>query len=144
MPDAIEIDFQPMPSWALVSANPRTSNTNLIPPMQPITLNRVPQWGQTLMTQLQHTAAEIRDLRSQIQGDETDAYHIFMGMQNDYCKIKSNLNNAIAMAHQHATEPMEAHFNLTMAQFAEVAATHIALRKHVETIAISHAANEEQ
>jgi hypothetical protein len=96
------------------------------------------------MTQLQHMAAEIRNLRSQIQGYETEAYQIFMGMQNDYCKIKSNLNNAIAMAQQHATETTEVHFNLTVAQFAEVVATHMALRRYVETIAISNAANEEQ
>jgi hypothetical protein len=67
-----------------------------------------------------------------------------MGMQKDYGKIESNLNNAIAMAQQHATEAMEAHFNLTMAQFAEVAATHMALQRHIETIAIGNAANEEQ
>jgi hypothetical protein len=50
-----------------------------------------------------------------------------MGMQKDYCKIESNLNNAIMMAQQHAAEAMEAHFHLTMAQFAEVAAAHMAL-----------------
>jgi hypothetical protein len=89
-------------------------------------------------------APEIRNLQSQIQGDETEAYCIFMGMQNNYCKIKWNLNNAITMAQQHAGEAMEAHLNLTMAQFAEVAAAHMALQRHVETIAISNAVNEEQ
>jgi hypothetical protein len=50
------------------------------------------------MTQLQHMAAEIRNLRSQIQGDETEAYRIFMGMQNLYHKIELNVNNAVTMA----------------------------------------------
>jgi vacuolar-type H+-ATPase subunit D/Vma8 len=143
MPNAMEINFQPIPSWALVSTNPWTSDTNLIPPLEPIKLNSVPQWGQTLMTQLQHMATEIRNLRSQIQGDKTEAYRIFMGMQNDYHKIESNLNNAIVMAQQHAAEATGAHFNLTMAQFAEVAAAYMALRRHVESIAISNAADEE-
>jgi hypothetical protein len=98
MPDAMEIDFQPIPSWVLVSANPQTSDTNLILPLEPIELNSVPQWGQTLMTQLQHIAAEMRNLRSQIQGDETEAYRIFIGMQNHYRKIESNLNNTITIA----------------------------------------------
>jgi hypothetical protein len=62
----MEIDFQPIPSWALVSANAWTSDTDLIPPLEPIKLNSVPQWGHTLMTQLQYMAAEIRNLRSQI------------------------------------------------------------------------------
>jgi hypothetical protein len=97
MPDPMEIDFQPIPSWALVSANPQTSNTNLIPPMEPIKLNSVPQWGQILITQLQHMAAEIKKLRAQIKGDETEAYHIFMGMQKDYHKIELNLNNVITI-----------------------------------------------
>jgi hypothetical protein len=144
MPNAMEIDFQPIPSWALVSANPQASNTNLIPPVEPIKLNSVPQWGQILITQLQHTAAEMRKLRSQIKGDETEAYRIFMGMQKNYHKIESNLNNAITMAQQHAAEAMEAHFNLTTAQFAEVVAAYMALRRHVETIAIGNATNEEQ
>jgi hypothetical protein len=143
MPDAMEIDFQPMPSWVLVSANPWTSNTNLIPPLEPIKLNSVPQWGQTLMTQLQHMAAEIRNLRSQIQGDETEAYRIFMGMQNLYHKIESNVNNAVTMAQQYAADAIGAHFNLKTAQFAEVAATDMTLRRHVETIAISNAGDEE-
>jgi hypothetical protein len=34
--------------------------------------------------------------------------------------------------------------NLTTSQFAEVAATHIALRRHIETITISTTENEEQ
>jgi hypothetical protein len=95
------------------------------------------------MTQLQYTAAEMRNLRSQIQGDETKAYRIFMGMQNDYRKIESNLNNAIAIAQQHAADAMGAHFNLMSAQFAEVAAAHMTLQRHIETIAISNAADEE-
>jgi hypothetical protein len=61
-------------------------------------LSSILQWGQTLMTQLQYTAVETRDLRSEIQWDKTKVYWIFMGMQNNYYKIKSNLNNAIAMA----------------------------------------------
>jgi hypothetical protein len=67
-----------------------------------------------------------------------------MGMQKDYPKIESNLNNAIAMAQQHAAEALEAHFNLTTAQFAEVVAAHMALWRHIETIAIGNATNEEQ
>jgi hypothetical protein len=96
------------------------------------------------MTQLQHTAIEIRNLRLQIQGDETETYCIFMGMQNDYYKIESNLNNAIAIAQQHTTDTTGAHFNLTTDQFAEVGAAHMALQRHVETIAISSAADEER
>jgi hypothetical protein len=143
IPNAMEINFQPIPSWPLVSANPWTGDTNLIPPLEPIKLNSVPQWGQMLMTQLQHMAAEIRNLRSQIQGDKTEAYRIFMDMQNNYCKIELNLNNTIAMAQQHATDATGAHFNLTMAQFAEVAAADMALWRYMETIAISNAADEE-
>jgi regulator of RNase E activity RraB len=67
-----------------------------------------------------------------------------MGMQKDYHKIESNLNNAIMMAQQHITEAMKAHFNLTTAHFAEVAAAHMALWRHVETIAIGNAVNKEQ
>jgi hypothetical protein len=140
----MEIDFQPIPSWALVSANTQTGDTNLIPPLEPIKLNSVPQWGQTLMTELQHMAEKIRNLRSQIQGDETKAYRIFIGMQNDYRKIEFKLNNAIAMAQQYTADAIGSHFNLTMAQFAEVAAAHIVLRRHVETIAISNATDEER
>jgi hypothetical protein len=66
-----------------------------------------------------------------------------MGMQNDYRKIKLNLDNAIAMVQQHAIDATGAHFNLTTAQFTEVAAAHMALWRHVETIAISNAADEE-
>jgi hypothetical protein len=73
MPDVMEIDFQPIPLWVLVSANPQTSDTDLIPPLEPSKLNSILQWGQTLMTQLQYMAAEMRNLRSQIQGDETEA-----------------------------------------------------------------------
>jgi hypothetical protein len=98
MADAMEIDFQPIPSWALVSGNPCNSDADLIPPLEPIKLNSVPQSGQTLMTQLQHTAVEIRNLRLQMQWDENKAYHIFMGIENDYHKIESNLNAAIVMA----------------------------------------------
>jgi hypothetical protein len=96
------------------------------------------------MTQLQYTVAEMRNLRSQIQGDKTEAYCIFMGMQNNYHKIESNLNAAIVMAQQHATDTTGAHFNLTTAQFAEVAAAHMALPRHMEAIAIGNAADEEQ
>jgi hypothetical protein len=66
--------------------------------MEPIKLNSVPQWGQILMTQLQHMAAEIKKLQSQIKGDKTEAYCMFMGIHKDYYKIESNLNNAIAIA----------------------------------------------
>jgi DNA-binding ferritin-like protein len=67
-----------------------------------------------------------------------------MGMENNYRKIESNLNNAIAMAQQNAVDATGAHFNLTTAQFAEVAAVHMALRSHVETIASSNAPDEER
>jgi arsenate reductase-like glutaredoxin family protein len=65
-------------------------------------------------------------------------------MQTDYRKIKSNLNIAIAQAQQHAADATGAHFNLTTTQFVEVAAAHMALRRHVETITISTAENEER
>jgi hypothetical protein len=139
----MEIDFQPIPSWELVSANLRNTDADLIPPLEPIKFDSIPQWGQTLMTQLGYTAAEMRNLRAQIQGDKTEAYRIFMGMQEDYHKIELNLNAAIVMAQQHAADATGADFNLTMAQFAEVAAAHMALRRHVEAIVISNAADEE-
>jgi hypothetical protein len=142
MPEPMEIDFLPIPSWALVSTN--NSGSNNIPPIEPIKLHSVPEWGHTLMSQLHHTAVEINSLRCQIQGDETEAYHMFMQMQDDYRKIESNLNLAIAQAQQHAADATGAHFNLTTTQFAEVAAAHMALRRHVETITISTAENEER
>jgi hypothetical protein len=142
MPEPIEIDFLPMPSWALVSTN--NGGSNNIPPIEPIKLHSVPEWGHTLMDQLHHTAVEINGLRCQIQGDETEAYRIFMQMQDDYHKIEMNLNLAIAQAQQHAADAIGAHFNLTTTQFAEVATTHMALRRHVETITISTAENEER
>jgi DNA polymerase III alpha subunit (gram-positive type) len=137
----MEIDLMPMPSWALVSTNNGESEN--IPPLEPIKLHSVPQWGHTLMSQLRHTADEINSLHCQIQGDETEAYRIFMQMQTDYHKIETNLNLAIAQAQQHAADATGAHFNLTTTQFAEVAATHMALRRHVETITISTAENVE-
>jgi uncharacterized membrane-anchored protein YhcB (DUF1043 family) len=95
-------------------------------------------------SQLRHTADEINSLRGQIQGDESEAYRIFMQMQADYHKIETNLNLAITQAQQHAADATGAHFNLTTTQFAEVAATHMALRRHVETIAINTAEDEER
>jgi hypothetical protein len=142
MPEPMEIDFLPMPSWALVSTNNGESDN--IPPMEPIKLHSVPEWGHTLMNQLHHTAEEINSLRCQIQGDETEEYRMFMQMQNDYRKIESNLNLAIAQAQQHAADTTGAHFNLTTTQFADFAATHMALRRHVEMITISTAENEER
>jgi hypothetical protein len=138
----MEIDLMPMPSWALVSTNNGESEN--IPPLEPIKLHSVPQWGHTLMSQLRHTADEINSLRCQIQGDESEAYRIFMQMQNDYHKIETNLNLAITQAQQHAAHATGAHFNLTTTQFAEVAAAHMALRRHVETITISTAESEER
>jgi hypothetical protein len=67
-----------------------------------------------------------------------------MGIQNDYRKIDLNLNNAITMLQQHAADATGAHFNLTTAQFAEVVAASVALQRHIEMIAISNAADEEQ
>jgi hypothetical protein len=93
------------------------------------------------MNQLHHTAVEINSLCRQIQGDETEAYHIFMQMKNDYHKIESNLNIAITQAQQHAADATGAHFNHTTTQFAEVATTHMALRRHVETTTISTTEN---
>jgi hypothetical protein len=93
MPTPIEIDLMPMLSWALVSTN--NGKLGNIPPLEPIKLHSVPQWGHTLMHQLRHTADEINSLRCQIQGDESKAYCIFMQMQADYYKIEMNLNLAI-------------------------------------------------
>jgi hypothetical protein len=73
-----------------------------------------------------------------------EAYQIFMQIQDDYCKIKMNLNLAIAQAQQHAADATGAHFNFTTTPFAEVAAAHMALRRYVETITISTAESEEQ
>jgi hypothetical protein len=95
------------------------------------------------MSQLRHTADEINSLHSQIQGDESEAYHVFMQMQTNYHKIETNLNLAITQAQQHAADDMGAHFNLTTTQFAKVAAAHMAIRRHVETIAINTTENEE-
>jgi hypothetical protein len=47
MPEPMEIDFLPMPSWALVSTN--NSRSNNIPPIKPIKLHSVPEWGHTLI-----------------------------------------------------------------------------------------------
>jgi hypothetical protein len=96
------------------------------------------------MSQLRHTADEINSLHCQIQGDESEAYRIFMQMQTDYHKIETNLNLAITQAQQHAADATGAHFNLTTTQFAEVAAAHMALRRHIETITISTAESEER
>jgi hypothetical protein len=96
------------------------------------------------MDQLRHTAVKINGLHCQIQGDEPEAYQIFMQMQDDYCKIETNLNLAIAQAQQHTADATGAHFNLTITQFAEVAAAHMALRRYVKTITISTAENEER
>jgi hypothetical protein len=95
------------------------------------------------MSQLCHTADEINNLRCQIKGDESAAYRIFMQMQANYHKIMTNLNLAITQAQQHAADAIGAHFNLTTTQFAEVAAAHMALRRHVETISINTAEDEE-
>jgi hypothetical protein len=141
MPEPMEIDFLPMPSWALVSTN--NGGSNNIPPIEPIKLQSVPELGHTLMDQLHHTAVEINSLHCQIQGDETEAYPIFMQMQDDYRKIETNLNLAIAQAQQHIADATGAHFNLMTTQFAEVATAHMALRSHVEMITISTAENEE-
>jgi hypothetical protein len=141
MLEPMEIDFLPMPSWALVSTKNRRLNN--IPPNEPIKLYSVPEWGYTLMNPLHYTAVEINSLYCQIQGDETEAYHMFMQMQNDYRKIESNLNLAIAQAQQHAADATGAHVNLTITQFAKVAAAHMALRRHVEMITISTAENKE-
>jgi hypothetical protein len=144
MPEAMKIDFQPIPSWALVSTNPHNSKADIIPPIEPIKCHSVPQCGHSLMSQLQYTAAEISSLRCQIQEDETEAYRIFMDMKNDYQKIESNLNYAIAQAQQHADDATGVHFNLTTTQFVEVAAAHMALRRHIEKITMSNAADEER
>jgi hypothetical protein len=94
MPEPMEIEFLPMPSWALVSTN--NSRSNNIPPIEPIKLYLVPEWGYTLINQLHHTVVEINSLHCQIQGNKTEAYCMFMQMQDDYRKIESNLNLAIA------------------------------------------------
>jgi hypothetical protein len=94
MTTPMEIDLMPMPFWAVVSTNNGESENIL--PLEPIKLHSVPQWGHTLMSQLRHTADDINSLCCQIQGDETEAYRIFMQMKTDYHKIKTNLNLAIA------------------------------------------------
>jgi hypothetical protein len=96
MPEPMEIDLIPMPSWVVVSTNNGESEN--LPPLDPIKLHSVPQWGHTLMRQLRHTADEINSLCCQIQGDKSEAYRIFMQMQTDYYKIKMNLNLAIMQA----------------------------------------------
>jgi hypothetical protein len=121
----MEIDLMPMPSWAVVSTNNGESED--IPPLEPIKLHSVPQWGYTLMSQLRHTADEINSLRGQIQGDESKAYCIFMQMQADYHKTEMNLNLAIIQAQQHTVDTTGTHFNLITTQFAEVPTAHMAL-----------------
>jgi hypothetical protein len=96
MTTPMEIALMPMLSWAVVSTN--NGELENIPPLEPIKLHSVPQWGHTLMSQLRHTADEINSLCCQIQGDETEAYHIFMQMKTDYHKIETNLNLTIAQA----------------------------------------------
>jgi hypothetical protein len=66
-----------------------------------------------------------------------------MQMQTNYHKIKTNLNLAITQAQQHTADATGAHFNLTTTQFLEVAAAHMALQRHMETITINTAENEE-
>jgi hypothetical protein len=78
MLEPMEIDFLPMPSWALVSTG--NSRSNNILPIEPIKLHYVPEWGHTLMNQLHHTAIEINSLCCQIQGNKTEAYRIFIQM----------------------------------------------------------------
>jgi hypothetical protein len=141
MPELMEIDFLPMPSWALVSTH--NSRSNNILPIEPIKLHSVTEWGHTLINQLHYTAVEINSLHSQIQGNETEEYCMFMQIQNDYHKIESNLNLTIAQAQHHGADATGAHFNLITTQFAEVATTHMALRRHVEIITISTTENEE-
>jgi hypothetical protein len=125
MPEPMESDLMPMTSWVAVSTNNGESEN--IPPLEPIKLYSVPQWGYTLMSQLCHTADKINSLHCQIQGDESKAYCIFMQMQTNYHKIETNLNLAITQAQQHAADPTGTHFNLTTTQFVEVAATYMAL-----------------
>jgi hypothetical protein len=137
----MKIDFLPMPSWALVSTN--NGELNNIAPIEPIKLHSVPEWRHTLMDQLRHTAIEISSLQCQIKGDETEVCRIFMQMQDDYHKIETNLNLAIAQAQQHAADATGADFNLRTTQFTEVATAHMALRRYVETITISTAESEE-
>jgi hypothetical protein len=95
------------------------------------------------MDQLHHTVVEINSLCCQIQGNEMEAYHIFMQIQDDYHKIERNLNLAIAQAQQYTADAIGAYFNLRTTQFAEVATAYMALRRHVEMITISTAENEE-
>jgi hypothetical protein len=64
-------------------------------------------------------------------------------MQDDYYKIESNLNLAIAEAQQHAADATGAHFNLMTTQFVEAATAHMALTRHMEMITICTAENKE-
>jgi hypothetical protein len=65
-----------------------------------------------------------------------------MQIQDDYRKIKTNLNLAIAQAQQYVADTTGAYFNLTTTQFAEVATTYMALRRHIKMITIRTAENE--
>jgi hypothetical protein len=64
-------------------------------------------------------------------------------MQTDYYKIETNLNLAIMQAQQYTADATGTYFNLTTTQFMEVAATHMALQRYVDTIAINTAENKE-
>jgi hypothetical protein len=141
MPEPMEIDLMPIPSWAVVSTNNGKSENIL--PLEPIKLHSVIQWGHTLISQLRHTADEINSLRCQIQGDKSEAYCIFMQIQTNYHKIEMNLNLVIMQAQQHTADATGAYFNLTTTQFVEVATIYMALQRHMETITISTAENKE-
>jgi hypothetical protein len=65
-----------------------------------------------------------------------------MQIKNNYHKIELNLNLTIAQAQQYIADATGADFNLMTTQFAEVAATYIALRRHIKTITISTTDNE--
>jgi hypothetical protein len=53
------------------------------------------------------------------------------------------MNLAITQAQQHIADTTGAYFNLITTQFTEVAAAHIALRRHIEMITISTVENKE-
>jgi ABC-type transporter Mla subunit MlaD len=65
-----------------------------------------------------------------------------MQIQNDYHKIKLNLNLTITQAQQHTADATGAHFNLMITQFPKVATAYMALRRHIKMITISTAENE--
>jgi uncharacterized HAD superfamily protein len=58
-------------------------------------------------------------------------------------QICISIDGTSLLVHAVTVDATGAYFNLTMAQVSEVAASHMALWRHVEAIAIGNAADEE-